>query len=155
MFKPLALLSLLALVACGRNDASQVDADGDGFVAAEDCRDNDAASFPGAEEICDAVDNDCDGEIDNGVLLNWYIDADADGFGGPIEVQGCEVPASGALEFNDCDDFNNRVNPEALEVCDGVDSGMGTWTCRTPCSATTSQALREARSIQGLGTTLG
>ena len=122
MFKRLSLLSLLVLVACERNDPDQVDADGDGFVAAEDCRDNDPSSFPGAEELCDSVDNDCDGEVDNGVLLTWFTDADADGFGGPIEVQGCQMPASGAPEFNDCDDFNNRVNPEALEICDGVDN---------------------------------
>ncbi len=63
MFKRLSLLALLVLIGCERNDPGQVDADGDGFVAA-DCRDNDAASFPGAEELCDSVDNDCDGEIE-------------------------------------------------------------------------------------------
>ena len=93
MNKSFVLLCMLSLVAC-QDDPGQ-----------DDSPPVDAADCP-----------------DNGELLTWYVDADADGFGGPIEVQGCEMPGSAAAEFNDCDDFNNRVNPEALEVCDGVDN---------------------------------
>ena len=45
-----------------------VDDDGDGALACEDCDDEDDTIFPGAEEICDEKDNDCDGEIDEGIL---------------------------------------------------------------------------------------
>ena len=42
----------------------QHDEDGDGYADDEDCDDNDAAVNPGAEEQCDGLDNDCDGEVD-------------------------------------------------------------------------------------------
>lgn len=57
------------------------DADGDGFFAqsgcntARDCRDNDGQIFPGAPEICgDRVDNDCDGQIDEGCSMGGAED---------------------------------------------------------------------------------
>ena len=42
------------------------DADGDGYFSDEDCDDNSSTIYPGAEELCDGVDNDCDGDIDEG-----------------------------------------------------------------------------------------
>lgn len=70
----ISLLSLAALgllVACGDGKDSdsggtaEVDADQDGFNAADDCDDNDAAVNPGATEVCDdTIDNDCDGNVD-------------------------------------------------------------------------------------------
>ena len=46
------------------DDAGPVDADGDGFLQGDDCDDTDPTVHPGAKELCDAVDNDCDGAID-------------------------------------------------------------------------------------------
>ena len=46
--------------------AKPLDSDGDGFADAYDCAPDDAAIFPGASEVCDGVDNDCDGEVDEG-----------------------------------------------------------------------------------------
>jgi hypothetical protein len=43
-----------------------VDADGDGVSAATDCDDNDASRYPGADEVCDGEDQDCDEQIDEG-----------------------------------------------------------------------------------------
>ncbi|HAD12429.1 MAG TPA: hypothetical protein DCF33_08315, partial [Saprospirales bacterium] len=44
-----------------------------------DCDDNNAAINPGAQEVCDGVDNDCDGQVDEGVKTTYYADADGDG----------------------------------------------------------------------------
>jgi len=78
------------------------DYDGDGDLTCEDCNDTDAAASSGAAEICDGVDNNCDG-----ILAPAESDADGDGF------VGC---------LDDCDDTDAAVNPDATEVCDGVDT---------------------------------
>ncbi len=46
------------------DDADGTDADGDGYLAGTDCDDNDAGTFPGARDLCDGIDNDCDGAVD-------------------------------------------------------------------------------------------
>jgi hypothetical protein len=98
-----------------------VDLDGDGHVADEDCDDADAAAAPGLEEICDGVDNDCDGEIDEEAsdALVWYADADGDGYGdSALPQDACEAPGGYVGDGTDCDDANPAVNPGAAEVCD-------------------------------------
>ena len=129
-----ALLGLTLLVACDTKrsggeledvDGSglgTVDADGDGFSAEEDCDDNDASLSPAATEICDNVDNDCDGEVDEGVTDRFYADADSDGFGDPDAVtEACEQPAGAVQSGTDCDDGDPAVFPSAIEVCNGID----------------------------------
>ena len=69
--------------------AINVDVDGDGFPACEDCDDGDQDVYPGADELCDSVDNDCDGEIDEGCPV----------CGNGI-IEGCEA----------CDDGENNAN---------------------------------------------
>ena len=59
------------------------DADGDGFFSDEDCDDADMQINPGAEEICDGIDNNCNGDTDEGVLVEFYADSDDDGYGNP------------------------------------------------------------------------
>ena len=119
------------------------DADGDGYVdlsisavaceapedhasdaLGEDCDDADAAVFPGAEELCNEVDDDCDGEVDEDVLSTWWADADGDGYAGDaVSVEACEAPEDHLAEGGtDCDDEDAAVNPDAEEVCfNGVD----------------------------------
>ena len=120
-----------------------VDADGDGFgdtdsgepvtaceedgysPYASDCDDDDASIFPGAEELCDGLDNDCDDEIDEGEDGNiQYIDADGDGYGDPDgdTVESCEEYAGYSLYGTDCDDDDEDINPDAFDSCDGVDN---------------------------------
>ncbi|MCB9797673.1 MAG: hypothetical protein H6741_33705 [Alphaproteobacteria bacterium] len=102
-----------------------VDADGDGIPVEEDCDDNDEGAYPGAEELCDGVDNDCDGEIDNGAsdMSTYYGDADGDGYGdADAAVQACEAPEGAVENADDCDDADGAVNPDADELCDGVDN---------------------------------
>ena len=77
------------------------DADGDGFDVFTDCDDLNPATYPGATEICDGRDNDCDGAVPAD-----EIDDDADG---TAECDG------------DCDDANADVFPGATEECDGID----------------------------------
>jgi hypothetical protein len=133
----------------GALDASTwcVDADGDGFgdatTAAEsctqpagtvsdatDCDDTRAVVHLGAIEICDGLDDDCDGLVDQldpsvADALTWYADADADGFGdafdpGALWCLGDE-PAGSVLSATDCDDAAAATNPAAVEVCDHAD----------------------------------
>ncbi|MEO1260023.1 MAG: HYR domain-containing protein [Bacteroidota bacterium] len=66
-----------------------------------DCNDNEVAIHPGAVEICDGFDNNCDGQ-----LMAGEIDADGDGF---LACMG------------DCDDSNPNVYPGAVEICNGID----------------------------------
>ena len=68
-----------------------VDTDGDGYgegcELGFDCNDNAASVNPGAEELCDTIDNNCDGDIDEDLQLQFYLDADGDGFGNDNEIK--------------------------------------------------------------------
>ena len=94
------------------------------FVAdSTDCNDLSAESYPGAEETCDEDDNDCDGATDEGLDVDWYRDADGDGFGGTrFTVSACESPTGFVDNDTDCDDDNVQVSPNAVELCDGQDN---------------------------------
>lgn len=79
-----------------------VDNDGDGYTSDIDCNDNDSSINPGATEICNSVDDDCDGLIDEG------FDVDGDGY------TSCG---------GDCNDNDATINPGASETsCDGIDN---------------------------------
>jgi hypothetical protein len=122
------------------------DADGDGYIATShggtDCDDAQEDSRPGASEVCDTRDNDCDGNVDQGVGERWYPDRDGDGFGDKdaSSVLSCTRPAdSGTTRYvrdaTDCRDSDRGVYPRANftetrcddidEDCDGtVDDGF-------------------------------
>ncbi len=92
------------------------DLDGDGYT--DDCDDNNPNVFPGNAEVCDGLDNDCNGQIDDDPLdiSTWYADSDGDGFGDPDAVtEACEAPANHTTNSEDCDDTNVRYNPIAVE----------------------------------------
>ena len=99
-FRTVVLLSLLAAASACHDDA---DEDGDHWLGDEDCDDEDPLVHPGAIELCNHLDDDCDGTVDNG------FDLDADGF------FVCSDPP-------DCDDANPALNPEAVDECDGIDN---------------------------------
>jgi hypothetical protein len=96
---------------------------GDGWVVdSSDCDDGDAAVFPGAEEICNGLDDDCDGEIDEDLDSTWYADADGDGWGDETDtVDSCDPGPGYIAQLGDCDDANSDINPDATELCNGYD----------------------------------
>lgn len=128
-----------------------LDADGDGFgvgpeCAALDCNDEDAAVGAPSAEVCDGVDNDCDGTIDESPATGdvvWWRDADGDGFGtSTLTIRACSAPDGYvAAGDSDCNDTDANVNPDGLEVCDGVDNDCAPRTsdgasdpgARVPC----------------------
>jgi hypothetical protein len=95
-----------------------------GYVTnADDCDDLDAASHPGASEVCDGADNDCDSDVDEGVGSTWYADDDGDGYGnGAVSQQSCDAPSGYVGNAQDCDDFSAATSPAAYEICDGTDN---------------------------------
>ena len=122
----LGSLLLAACVLLGPEDlATRLDVDGDGVPYPDDCAPEDAEAFPGAQERCDGVDNDCDGNIDNAALdaPTWYADSDGDGYGSNVAQRRCEPPPGHVALAGDCDDMDADAHPGAIEqVGDGVDS---------------------------------
>lgn len=105
------------------------DADGDGVGDAAccngencgtDCDDGNANIGFGLSEACDSLDNDCDGNTDEGALTTYYLDSDGDDFGDPegTVMMGCSQPEGYSENAQDCDDTTASVNPSASEICD-------------------------------------
>ncbi len=110
------------------------DADGDGYDNTADCDDTNPAINPDAIEECDGVDNNCDGQIDEGfTLIVYFADLDEDGFGDPENtIEACDL-VEGLVENSlDCDDTDPSINPDAVEIngngidedCDGMDGSV-------------------------------
>ena len=106
------------------------DADGDGSPAVSDCDEANAAVHPNADEVCNGIDDNCDGVVDDDALDRAlvYTDADWDGFGVGDPALTCATSSS-ALVGGDCDDTDSDVYPGACEhPADGVDTdcdGLG------------------------------
>jgi len=96
----------------------------EGYVDnSDDCDDLDPTSYPGASEVCDEADNDCDSSTDEGVESFFYEDGDGDGYGEPGNVdEACEAPDGYVSNNDDCDDDDAATSPAAYEICDDVDN---------------------------------
>ncbi|WP_225414668.1 RCC1 domain-containing protein [Stigmatella hybrida] len=88
-----------------------------------DCDDFDFTLNPGATEVCDGLDNNCNGQVDDGASGGtWYRDADNDGYGNPAaSTQACAKPSGYVSNSGDCNDALASVKPGATEVCNTVD----------------------------------
>ncbi|MEZ4237569.1 MAG: putative metal-binding motif-containing protein [Myxococcota bacterium] len=93
-----------------------------GHAPAGDCDDGAATVFPGADERCNQIDDDCDGDVDEDAVDAQPLFADGDGDGyGAGGVDACPgAPGTAALP-GDCDDGDADVFPGADERCNGAD----------------------------------
>lgn len=150
----------------GEESGLVIDVDGDGYVGRVDCDDTNAVINPGAEELCDEIDNNCDGLIDNvvggGPSQTFYRDVDGDGFvaEGAESVEACVAPEGFITPPysdtpRDCNDNNPEINPRAKDypeegIIDGIDQDCDGFED----SAFTSP-LPEGVEINFPGATLG
>jgi hypothetical protein len=87
----------------------------------DDCDDADPNVHPGAVEVCDDKDGNCDGVGDT-PEGTWYTDADGDGYGnGGMPQPACTQPQGTVADGTDCNDTDPDMHPGVPEVCDGDD----------------------------------
>ncbi len=143
------------------------DLDGDGYGAGaavaqcsapsghvdngDDCDDDAPGVSPGADEVCNQLDDDCDAlvdddddSLDTSTAGTFFADDDGDGFGDDSDVVvACFAPSGVAAIGGDCDDTDAAVNPDATEICgnstDDDCSGDVDETC--PVSSSDAAAI--------------
>ncbi len=131
----------------------EIDRDQDGFTSVNDCDDADPETYPGAPELCDGRNNDCDAAVDEEPVDGrpFNQDADLDGYGNPdILVNACERSPGFVEDGTDCDDTSAEAHPGAAEICnDGLDNDCDGDLAE--CSRSGSFALEDADiDIQGV-----
>ena len=102
--------------------------DTEGFSSvAGDCNDFNELVYPGAPELCDEIDNDCNEVVDDGGLYIFYADVDEDGYGDAGDfVESCSIPEGYVFNSDDCDDAASNISPSAEEICNGIDDNCDT-----------------------------
>jgi hypothetical protein len=134
----------------------------DGYVNNDgDCDDNEPHTYPVSEEICDGKDNNCNGEIDEGLALRaWYHDNDGDGYGNAADSKSaCSQPPGYVANNEDCDDSKTFVFPGANEICsnkidDDCDGQTDEGCDTTPGISITDIEVYENSGIAELTVTL-
>jgi hypothetical protein len=135
----LSLLALMTLPACGKDKdpagdddtggageedgggITLTDVDADGYPAEFDCNDNDPDIRPAAPEDCDGIDNNCDGNIDEG-----FSDLDLDGTPDCLDAEECDGidnDGDGLIDEEQPDtDLDGIPDCQDVEACDGLDN---------------------------------
>ncbi|MEE2779069.1 MAG: putative metal-binding motif-containing protein [Myxococcota bacterium] len=109
----------------GLGDLCDDDDDNDGTPDDEDCEPLANGINGGVTEICDGIDNNCDGVVDEANATGCfflYQDEDGDGFGAGVPKCLCDVTDTWtAVAAADCADGDPNIKPGAIESCDGID----------------------------------
>ncbi len=103
--------------------STQATSQPNGYVTnSSDCNDSNDQIHPGATELCNGIDDNCDGVIDEGVKLTFYHDADSDSYGNLASTTlACSAPTGYVAISTDCNDLNANVHPGVIELCNGID----------------------------------
>jgi Putative metal-binding motif/Secretion system C-terminal sorting domain/Fibronectin type III domain len=99
-----------------------------------DCKDDDKTIYPGAPELCDSKDNNCNGQTDEGGTT-WYRDADGDGYGNPnLSKNACTKPSGYVSNNTDCNDNSKYIHAPVKYYIDNDHDGYGSQTTAMLCS---------------------
>ncbi|MBI5056440.1 MAG: putative metal-binding motif-containing protein [Nitrospirae bacterium] len=141
--------------------AACIDNDGDGYGSngaatcpkgtAVDCNDNNAAINPGASEVCDSADNNCNGQMDEGMTTTYYRDGDGDGYGSAAtSVKGCTAPAGYVANNTDCNDSDPIQRPNQTWYQDADNDGYSSGNMIVQCARPSAyKAASELKAISG------
>ena len=138
-------------IACP-NSNWYVDTDGDGFGSGTvsntctqpvgyvanniDCNNAVASINPGAFEVCNGLDDNCNLLADDGLTFsNYYADVDGDGYGAGTANNACAQPNGFVTTNTDCNNTNAAVNPAAIEICGNSIDDNCNGTTDEGCSA--------------------
>jgi hypothetical protein len=116
---------------CDDNMLLYTDLDSDGYggqnldacgvVTNTDCLDFDDTVNPGVIEACDNIDQNCNGLVDEGLLISMFQDSDGDSYGNALVIiEACELQNGYVLDSTDCNDVDATINPGATEVADNA-----------------------------------
>src|SRR5207244_2580651 len=101
-----------------------------GYISnSTDCNDGNSAVHPNATETCNNLDDNCNGQTDEGVMTTFYRDADGDSYGNAsVTTQACSAPSGYISNSTDCNDGNSAVHPNATETCNNLDDNCNGQT---------------------------